>query len=188
MSSHHIVREKQEPTLFIQSLTNFDEEHLGQLLEWSPVVLVSENEYERVHALGIKMDAVLTASNHLHLQEHIQTVLADENELESALKYLVTNGHSAVNVVTDVFSLKESLFFAGKINLVVLCLQRKIYPVKNGFSKWLSKDEDILLHNDVQHLQTEGLEKMDERCFKTLDDGFISLKFEGAVLFISESL
>lgn len=188
MSSHHIVREKQEPALFIQSLTRFDQEHLGQLLEWSPVVLVSENEYETVHALGIKMDAVLTSSNHLHLQEHLQTVLADENELESALKYLVTQEHPAVNVVTDNFSLKESLFFAGKINLVVLCNRRKIYPVKNGFSKWLSKNEDIFLYNDVQHLHTEGFDKIAERHFKTSLDGFISLKFDGAFLFISESL
>ncbi|RZK41505.1 MAG: thiamine pyrophosphokinase, partial [Pedobacter sp.] len=40
MSSHHIVREKQEPALYIHQLGNFDEEKLGQLLEWSPTVLV----------------------------------------------------------------------------------------------------------------------------------------------------
>lgn len=42
MSSHHIVREKQEPALLIMDLNGFNDEHLGQLLEWNPTVLVNE--------------------------------------------------------------------------------------------------------------------------------------------------
>jgi hypothetical protein len=43
MSSHHIVKEKQEPALYIHHFGNFDEEYLGQLLEWSPTLLVATN-------------------------------------------------------------------------------------------------------------------------------------------------
>jgi len=60
MSSHHIVREKQEPALLILELGLFEEEHLGQLLEWSPTVLVNDASAEKLHSLGIKFDMLLT--------------------------------------------------------------------------------------------------------------------------------
>ncbi|MFD2144372.1 hypothetical protein [Mucilaginibacter antarcticus] len=43
MSSHHIVREKQEPALLVLGLDGFDEEQLGQLLEWSPTLMAPPN-------------------------------------------------------------------------------------------------------------------------------------------------
>ena len=42
MSSHHIVREKQEPALLVLGLNNFSTELLGQLLEWNPTVITTE--------------------------------------------------------------------------------------------------------------------------------------------------
>lgn len=59
MSSHHIVREKQEPALFILDFDGFDEEYFGQLLEWSPTLVVSEDCYEKIARMGIKIDAVI---------------------------------------------------------------------------------------------------------------------------------
>ena len=56
MSSHHFVKEKQEPALIIADLDGFDEEYLGQLLEWSPTVLVPSHLVEKVISLGIKID------------------------------------------------------------------------------------------------------------------------------------
>ena len=35
MSSHHIVRERQEPALLITDVYSIDPELVGQLLEWS---------------------------------------------------------------------------------------------------------------------------------------------------------
>lgn len=54
MSSHHIVREKQEPALLVLSMDAFDEEMLGQLLEWSPTVICSTGTAEKLDASGIK--------------------------------------------------------------------------------------------------------------------------------------
>jgi len=46
MSSHHIVREKQEPALIIANGEACSTELLNQLLEWSPFVVVLDGAYE----------------------------------------------------------------------------------------------------------------------------------------------
>jgi thiamine pyrophosphokinase len=59
MSSHHIVRDDQEPALIIANGAACSDELLGQLLEWSPLVVVLDSAMERVVELGIKVDVLL---------------------------------------------------------------------------------------------------------------------------------
>jgi thiamine pyrophosphokinase len=59
MSSHHIVRDDQEPALIIANGASCDPELLGQLLEWSPLVIVLDSAMERVMKLDIKVDVLL---------------------------------------------------------------------------------------------------------------------------------
>ncbi len=59
MSSHHIVRDDQEPALIIANGASCNIELLGQLLEWSPLVIVLDSAIERVLALEIKVDILL---------------------------------------------------------------------------------------------------------------------------------
>ena len=56
MSSHHIVREKQEPALLVLGLDNFPDELLGQLLEWSPTVITTSQTAEKLVVNGTKID------------------------------------------------------------------------------------------------------------------------------------
>jgi thiamine pyrophosphokinase len=56
MSSHHIVREKQEPALLVLSLTDFSFELLGQLLEWSPTLIAITETAIQLHENQIKVD------------------------------------------------------------------------------------------------------------------------------------
>ncbi len=60
MSSHHIVREKQEPALLVLGLDNFPNELLGQLLEWSPTVITTSQTAEKLIVNGIKIDWIIT--------------------------------------------------------------------------------------------------------------------------------
>ena len=59
MSSHHIVRDDQEPALIIANGASCSEELIGQLLEWSPLVIVLDSAMDRVLELGIKIDVLL---------------------------------------------------------------------------------------------------------------------------------
>ena len=59
MSSHHIVRDDQEPALIIANGAACSDELMGQLLEWSPLVIVLDTAIERVIPLNIKVDVLL---------------------------------------------------------------------------------------------------------------------------------
>src|SRR6202012_5572544 len=88
-SSHHIVREKQEPALLILGLDNFPDELLGQLLEWSPTVIVTPQTADKVHALEIKIDWLITDKTVLLLQSDIKLMPpGNDADIEAAIKYL----------------------------------------------------------------------------------------------------
>ena len=74
------------------------------------------------------------------------------------------------------------------IDIVVFIGNKKIFPVKSGFSKWQPAGEQIELMHEVHNLQTSGLIKMENGCFETERDGFYSLTFEQPFIFISETI
>lgn len=59
MSSHHFVKENQEPALIIANGQHCSEALLGQLLEWSPYVIVLDGALDKVMSLGVKFDVLL---------------------------------------------------------------------------------------------------------------------------------
>ena len=109
MSSHHIVRDDQEPALIIANGEVCSSELLGQLLEWSPIVIVLDSAIERVLELGIKVDVLLgdfdrgfDAAYYKEKQYPLEIVYApnqDKTDLEKAFDYLIEKGHKAVNVI-----------------------------------------------------------------------------------------
>ncbi|RVT98167.1 thiamine diphosphokinase [Mucilaginibacter limnophilus] len=189
MSSHHVVREKQEPALLVLGMDSFDDELLGQLLEWSPTVIVTEDTAEQVHARGIKIDCIISNDENGELQSDIKYLPAGNDTLtEAALKYLVTHNYPAVNIVTDELQLKDVIFFADKINLVIYNAGRKIYAVNSGFNKWKPAGEIIELLVHPHQLHTGGLEHINNNRFKTTHDGFFSLQFDQPFIFIAEEI
>jgi thiamine pyrophosphokinase len=189
MSSHHIVREKQEPALLILGLDSFSDELLGQLLEWSPTVIVTPFTAEKVHAFGIKIDWIITDQLNLHLQSDVKLMpTGNDSEAEAAIKYLITHSYPAVNIITDSLQLKDYLFYTDKINIVIYHQNQKIYAVSSGFSKWKPAGENIQLISEPQRLQISGLEALTNNHFKTSHDGFFSLQFEQPFLFIAEDI
>lgn len=126
MSSHHVIREQQEPALIIANGEACNFELLGQLLEWSPLVIVLDSAINRVLELGIKVDVLLgdfdilrntsdislldeqNLKRAINLEkiredqypiEIVHTPDQDKTDLEKAFDYLVEKGFPAVNVV-----------------------------------------------------------------------------------------
>ncbi len=189
MSSHHIVREKQEPALLVLGLNSFPAELFGQLLEWSPTVIVTEQTAEKVNAFGIKIDWIIADEVHEALQSDIKLMSPGADEpAEAALKYLVTHGYPAVNIVSDDLQLKDYLFFIDKLNMVIFNGNQKIYAVSSGFSKWKPGGEIIELLSEQSHFHSSGLEHVEHYRYKTTHYGFFSLQFEQPFLFIAEEL
>lgn len=189
MSSHHIVREKQEPALLILGLNGFSEELLGQLLEWSPTVIVTPTTAEKVHAFGTKIDWLLTDGIIGELQSDVKMLpVGNDSFAEAALKYLIAHGYHGVNVVTDNFELKDYLFYTDKITLVMYQDHQKIYPVSSGFSKWKPAGEVIHLITRPKVLTYSGLKALGNNKFKTAQDGFFSMRFPQPFIFIAEEV
>lgn len=189
MSSHHIVREKQEPALLVLGLDNFDDEQLGQLLEWSPTLITTSTTAEQLNAYGIKVDWIITNDANTDLQSDIKYLpVGNDTIINAALKYLIAQGYPAVNIVTDDLELANYLPFATQINLVMFYDQQKIYAVNSGFSKWKPAGETIRVLSAGIPIIISGLEQTGDNDYKTLMDGFFSLQFNAPIVFIAESL
>lgn len=189
MSSHHIVREKQEPALLLLSLNNFSEELLGQLLEWSPTVITTPLVAEQINAYEIKIDVIIADEIDEVLQSDIKQIPQNgASQTGAALKYLIQNDYKAVNVVADAVELEDFIPFAAQINIVIYSGNQKIYAVNSGFSKWKPAGENFQILSVHLNLQTSGLQTSGGNNFVTTTDGFISLKFDNELVFISEEI
>lgn len=163
MSSHHIVRDDQEPALIIANGASCNEELLGQLLEWSPLVVVLDSAIERVIDLNIKIDVVLGDFDRdfnpyelLKSQYPIEIVhTPDQNktDLEKAFDYLIERKIPAVNVVWatgkradhTITNLTTIVRYRDLLKIVILDNHSKVFVLPKKFEKWYPADTIISL-------------------------------------------
>jgi thiamine pyrophosphokinase len=188
MSSHHIIREKQEPALLVMNMDEFNHENLGQLLEWSPTVIVNEPMFEVVDSLGIKIDGVVSSNPEYVSQAQTVHIQTDNDPLQDALKYLTGEQYPAVNIITNAFSAKDYGLYVDRIDIVVFTPYQKIFPVKSGFSKWQVAGEEVEILLEANNLKVSGLRPITDHVFETEKEGFYTLSFDQSFTFIAESL
>lgn len=177
MSSHHIVRDDQEPALIIANGAECSMELLGQLLEWSPFVVVLDSAIERVLQYNIKVDVLLgdfdrgfDPEYYREKQYPLEIVYApDQNktDLEKAFEYLIEKGHKAVNVIWatgkrsdhTITNITNIVRFKNQLKIVVLDDHSKIFLLPKKFEKWYTKDSIISLIpiGTVENIQSENL-------------------------------
>jgi thiamine pyrophosphokinase len=167
MSSHHIVREKQEPALMIANGEECNSELLEQLLEWSPTVLVLDGAIERVVAKGIKVDILLGDfdSNIIDMDvlketqypiKIIHTPDQDKTDLEKGIEYLIQLGYPAVNIVWATGKRMDHTFanisnivkYKEAIKIVMIDNHSKIIPLlplPAFFQKWHTANTSLSL-------------------------------------------
>lgn len=185
MSSHHIVREKQEPALYIHQLGTFDEEYLGQLLEWSPTLIVSATVYEKVISMGLKVDLVVNGGEEEFFQENTKIIKAGSEELDAVLDYLIAENYPAVNVIDGQSNLRELGSYIDRINVVVFTPAEKAYAIKSGFKVWKPKGS-IFKIEVLAYFETSNLRQTESGDFEVIADGFVAFTFNVPYLFISE--
>lgn len=188
MSSHHIVKEKQEPALYIHEVGNFNEEYLGQLLEWSPTLIVLASEYEKVVSFGLKIDIVIgNLPTGALLQENMRVIPQVKNGIEDALEFLVNEKYPAVNVISNIHSFDDLTCYLPDINLVLFTEKSKHYPIRTGFSFWKPAGT-ILLIDIIAYFEADNLRQQEAGDFLVVEDGLVSFKFRAPYLFIGELL
>ena len=146
MSSHHIVREDQEPALFIQDPGALSFEKTQELLEWSPTVIVPYRHADAVVAWGIKVDIVLVPTAD---EQAARTLLADQmpikllsvntvdEEIATVLFFLKGARYSGVHVVSHDTSLFAFQAWPPHFDLEIFQGNRRWVHVSVGkFTKW----------------------------------------------------
>lgn len=163
MSSHHIVRDDQEPALIIANGAACNPELLGQLLEWSPLVIVLDSAIERVMQLDIKVDVLLgdfdrdfDANYYKEKQypiEIVHTPDQDKTDLEKAFDYLYERNIPAANVVWatgrradhTITNLTNIVRYRDKLKIVILDDHSKVFLLPKKFEKWYTANTIISL-------------------------------------------
>ena len=163
MSSHHIVRDDQEPALIIANGAECSRELLGQLLEWSPLVIVLDSAIDRAITLEIKIDVLLgdfdrnfDANYYKEIQYPIEIIHApDQNktDLEKAFDYLIQRKIPAVNVIWatgkradhTITNLTTLAQYREKLKIVILDDHSKVFLLPKKFEKWYTKNTPISL-------------------------------------------
>ena len=163
MSSHHIVRDDQEPALIIANGAACQPDLLGQLLEWSPLVIVLDAAMERVMELDIKVDVLLGDFDADFDPEKYQTEqypidiihAPDQNktDLEKAFDYLIERNIPAVNVVWatgkradhTITNLTNIANYRDKLKIVIIDDHSKVFLMPRKFEKWYTEKTAISL-------------------------------------------
>lgn len=158
MSSHHVVREAQEPALLVLESDHLSNPALAPMLEWSPTIITLASAFTALIANGLKVDVVIIRQDQLpHLlsllesQAPVQTVIIKpaDDPLSAALGYLAAEKHQAVNVLSSPEQLQQGLTeqLAKQrygLSIVVLDGQERYALCRTGqFSKWLPAGEKV---------------------------------------------
>lgn len=182
MSSHHFVKEKQEPALLVYSEESLDQNLLGQLLEWSPYIIVDEHSLYILNHDPIKIDLVIQrdlSDDEIHtwieLQSELKkiTLKSDENKLTKVLKLLEKEDHSAISFIglsNETFStLKQLNLEMSLINYQVNC---KSFFIEKDFVKWKEKGSVFKIEGNIIH--TKNL-KVNSNNWEVVEDGLVEI-------------
>ncbi|QZK89807.1 thiamine diphosphokinase [Flavobacterium sp. CHNK8] len=163
MSSHHIVRDDQEPALIIANGASCNPELLGQLLEWSPLVIVLDSAMVRVMELDIKVDVLLgdfdrgfdpeIYKTSQYPLEIVHTPDQNKTDLEKAFDYLINRKIPAVNVVWatgkradhTITNLTNIPKYRNLLKIVILDDHSKVFLLPRKFEKWYTAQTPISL-------------------------------------------
>ena len=160
MSSHHIVKDQQEPALYIQkAIYSADYEIISNLLEWSPIVIVDENSLDFALEWNIKIDVVLCkAENYSAIEEKvifqfpIEIIICKMPSTQNAFEYLLQKEHYALNIycadfsTNDIFEIQD---FTEKLKIVFFDAEKMLFILKkvgkNGCPKIVKSNLFVMI-------------------------------------------
>ncbi|MBO6516039.1 MAG: thiamine diphosphokinase [Bacteroidia bacterium] len=179
MSSHHFVRDKQEPALIIANGEECSNDLLNQLLEWNPYVLVLDGALDRVLMKGIKIDAVLGDFDSINVnrlsvddEQQIEWLYTEDQnytDLEKGIQHLIKQGHKAANIVWATGKRMDHSFnnmvtmakYRNELSLCMLDNYSRAFCLTPGkpFSKFYASGSIVSLMplTDIRNIKTTGL-------------------------------
>ncbi|MEQ8478597.1 hypothetical protein [Fulvivirga sp.] len=146
MSSHHIVRDEQEPALIVFNPC-FNEQTIQELLEWSPTVITKSELIEELLPYGFKIDVVIGS---IEGKESVMSLLShqqpfkylskntSDDDLLQVIYYLTASKYKAANLLLEPTEETLNLInpFLNQLDLVIYDQRVKwIYSRESTFSK-----------------------------------------------------
>lgn len=189
MSSHHTIREDQEPALIVANGEECSDKLLYELLEWSPHVMVLDGALDRVIQKKIKFDTVLGDFDSVQNIEQkisdyqpvnvVPAMDQDLTDLHKGIRYLLDKGHTGIHIVWgtgrradhSMSNMITIAHFWPNTNIVMYDDHSRIYCLPRTFSKFYPSKTPISLIpiGETSGIHTSGLmydlkgEKLDIR-------------------------
>ncbi len=174
MSSHHFVKENQEPALYIMDPLGVDRETINSFLEWNPTVIINLDSWTIVKNWNIKVDIILIKENELtHAQREeinqqapikLLNYQNDEAPSQKLLNYLAEENYNGLNIVTDLTKLNGLKEIAdpylSQFTITFYADKQKVYWIDNKlFEKWARHEQLFQLHDQQEPIAFTGLVK-----------------------------
>jgi hypothetical protein len=186
MSSHHFVKEGQEPALFIVDAISLST--VEPLLEWAPLVMVSAQAAPHVLSWGIKIDVAITPAGiddeslkSMVLQQgSVKILSAGTDHLDTALHFLIRLKQQGVSIVVNnpipLFGPLEHFLPHLTINLITP--SAKWSGIASGtYKKWYPAKSQLWLHSKAPLPPIPGLVEKGHY-YEVLKDGSITIAAE----------
>jgi hypothetical protein len=183
MSSHHFIKEGQEPALILANAVFAD--HVSELLEWAPTIVVLEEAIEFVLQKGTKVDMVITIDKHdahaqaFQHQQPVRFVHARDNlsALGIGLELLISQKQRSVNIICvnaeDLIRTIDPFINLIEMNLVTEQCKYS-YHDKGLFKKWLAAGDDLKLFSNSE-VKVSGRIARSGQTVRILEEGMVEM-------------
>ena len=159
MSSHHFVREDQEPGLFIYEWVDNAKDLIDQLAQWAPKIVVHEQALEQFLIYGFKADVVLYNKREEWVKENISyqfpvTCKKAKQSFNANLEFVKNDVINRFNVIGNVTIDDLNINTFGIVFYTNDCF---FHSIKKGFQKWVpDSSEFITLENGKERILKGG--------------------------------
>lgn len=188
MSSHHIIRDEQEPPIFVFQI-NDNWQELSEILGWSPILLISPSLKENFELRQTKIDGYLIEKNSGTVIGEKDLVYVDNQLIESLLNWISTKKCTALNIFCNDDMMMDLFQKLNKKPLsipFIFFTEKGKYILKpnSKFKKWYPEKFKIdIINNDVKSV--ENLVQNQEG-FSVEKAGFARIEVEGELILIKE--
>lgn len=147
MSSHHIIRENQEPALVI--ISQIDMTLLRELCEWSPRIYVHSGLLNWIKETGIKVDVVFGEDSNdelvcefMEFQKPLEFI-----NVEGLVKLLPLITNDTIHLVS--LAEENGILLNAKKNIVRYSDSYKEYVASGFWKKWKNNGEYLEILNST---------------------------------------
>ena len=191
MSSHHIVRDEQEPALFVIDPEMVDFEIISELLEWNPVLCVGEKSLDFIANKGVKIDVAFCSGETLAFieekltsQEPVRVVAIDTDFIPAVIHYLSEKGHKTVSLIMQ----PQTCHDFYPVEIIFYHQNQKTYYLQNQlWRKWLAKGTQLFFDYD-KNMEVKNLIFKGNNVFETVSDGIVEILHPEGGFWLSEEI